>query len=133
MFHFSILRLQGMAQNVGPILEMCTEKYLLREEEEWHARHRAMDILDELLAAFRKSDVKTIAKLVTENFFGPIRTVIPWATNLYTETLIQRVQERFGDKFWGFWMLGGASGMWRRLVLQLSYAIQACLNLLLDL
>ncbi|KAL7538873.1 hypothetical protein ACHAXR_012323 [Thalassiosira sp. AJA248-18] len=100
----------GMAQNVGPILEMVTEKYLLREEEEWHARHRAMEILDDLLMAFRQSDVKTIARLVTENFFGPIRSVIPWATNQYTETLISRVQERFGTDFWGFWMLGGMSG-----------------------
>jgi hypothetical protein len=95
----------GMAQNVGPILEMVTEKYLLREEEEWIARHRAMEILDELLVAFRAVDVKTIARLVTENFFGPIRSVIPWATNAYTETLIERVQKRFGDGFWGFWML----------------------------
>eukprot|EP00804_Cyclotella_cryptica_P012888 CCRYP_002249-RB/>CCRYP_002249-RB protein AED:0.13 eAED:0.13 QI:185/1/1/1/0.83/0.71/7/3037/1190 len=100
----------GMAQNVGPILEMVTEKYLLREEEEWCARHRAMEILDELLVAFRNCDVKKIAKLVTENFFGPIRTVVPWATNSYTETLIEKVQARFGDGFWGFWMLGGMSG-----------------------
>ncbi len=28
----------GMAQNVGPILEMVTEKYLLRGEAEWRAR-----------------------------------------------------------------------------------------------
>lgn len=95
----------GMAQNVGPILEMVTEKFLLRDEEEWYARHEAMDILDALLVAFRNADVKTIAKLVTENFFGPIRSVIPWATNAYTEILIDRVQERFGEKFWGFWML----------------------------
>jgi hypothetical protein len=100
----------GMSQNVGPILEMVTEKYLLREEDEWCARHRAMEILDELLVAFRRVDVKTIAKLVTENFFGPIRQVIPWATNSYTEALIERVQSRFGDGFWGFWMLGGMSG-----------------------
>jgi hypothetical protein len=33
----------GMAQNVGPILEMVTEKYLLRSEAEWEARlsHKA--------------------------------------------------------------------------------------------
>jgi len=56
----------GMAQNVGPILEMVTEKYLLREEEEWYARHRALEILDDLLVAFKQSDIKTIAQLVTE-------------------------------------------------------------------
>ena len=94
-----------MAQNVGPILEMVTEKYLLREEEEWYARHKAMSILEKLLAAFRINDIRTIAKLVTENFFGPIRSVVPWATNAYTETLITRVQSKFGDRFWGFWML----------------------------
>ena len=31
----------GMAQNVGPILEMVTEKYLLRSESEWKARQEA--------------------------------------------------------------------------------------------
>ncbi len=36
----------GMAQNVGPILEMVTEKYLLRSEAEWAGRQEAMRILD---------------------------------------------------------------------------------------
>ena len=36
--------------------------------------------------------------------------MIPSATNVYTEKLISRVQERFGERFWGFWMLGGMSG-----------------------
>ncbi len=43
----------GMAQNVGPILEMVTEKYLLRSEAEWQARQEALGILDEILAALR--------------------------------------------------------------------------------
>ena len=89
---------------------MVTEKYLLRDEEEWHARHRSMEILDEMLDAFRHSDVKKIGRCTTENFLGPVRSVIPWATNMYTETLIERVASRFGEKFWGFAMHGGASG-----------------------
>lgn len=48
-----------------PILEMVTEKYLLREEAEWRARHTSMEILDDLLLAIRRSEVKTIARLVT--------------------------------------------------------------------
>ncbi|KAL3815500.1 hypothetical protein ACHAXA_006197 [Cyclostephanos tholiformis] len=100
----------GMAQNVGPILEMVTEKYLLREEEELDARRRSVEIMDELLMAFRNSDVRTIARLVTENFLGPIRAVIPFASNVYTETLIERMQEQFGENFWGFLMCGGMSG-----------------------
>ena len=66
----------GMAQNVGPILEMVTKKYLLREEGEWNARNRSVEIMDELLIALKQSDVRTIARLVTENFLGPVRTVI---------------------------------------------------------
>ncbi|MCX8108719.1 MAG: UTP--glucose-1-phosphate uridylyltransferase, partial [Verrucomicrobiae bacterium] len=100
----------GMAQNVGPILEMVTEKYLLRCEAEWHARLEMAGILDGIIEALRKGDIERIGALTTRNFFGPIQTIIPWATNLYTETLIDKVRTRFGDKFWGFWMLGGMSG-----------------------
>ena len=99
-----------MAQNVGPILEMVTEKYLLRSEAEWHGRQEACAVLDEVLAALRAGDVKRIGQATTRNFLGPIQTIIPWASNLYTETLIGRVRSRFGAQFWGFWMLGGMSG-----------------------
>lgn len=100
----------GMAQNVGPILEMVTEKYLLRSEAEWAARKQAISILDQILAALKAGDVRAIGAATTRNFFEPLQTIIPWATNLYTETLINRVKERFGPDFWGFWMLGGMSG-----------------------
>ena len=100
----------GMAQNVGPILEMVTEKYLLRESEEWKARHDALEILDDILISFKNNDIPKLAELTTRNFFEPLQTIIPWASNLYTETLIERTRERFGDDFLGFWMLGGASG-----------------------
>src|SRR5688500_4141656 len=100
----------GMAQNVGPILEMVTEKYLLRSEAEWAGRQQAIGILEEILAALRTGDVKAIGAATTRNFFGPIQTIIPWASTFYTETLIDRVRQRFGDDFWGFWMLGGMSG-----------------------
>ena len=100
----------GMAQNVGPILEMVTEKYLLRSEAEWEARHQASAILDEILSLLRAGDVRAIGDATTRNFFGPIQTIIPRATNLYTEMLIEQVREEFGAALWGFWMLGGASG-----------------------
>ena len=38
----------GMAQNVGPILEMLTEKYLLRSSAEWQARQDALELLDQM-------------------------------------------------------------------------------------
>lgn len=100
----------GMAQNVGPILEMVTEKYLLRCDAEWKARLEMAGILDGIIAALRAGNVQNVGELTTRNFFGPIQTIIPWATNLYTETLIAHACSRFEDRFWGFWMLGGMSG-----------------------
>ena len=131
----------GMAQNVGPILEMVTEKYLLRSEAEWTGRKAAIGVLEEILAVLRGEQIvereawsvereavvaprstlhvsrptphaaiRALAAATTRNFFGPLQTIIPWASNAYTETLIARAQEAFGDKFWGFWMLGGMSG-----------------------
>src|ERR1039457_2825017 len=100
----------GMAQNVGPILEMVTEKYLLRCDAEWKARQSMLGILDEILSALRHGDVPAIGAATTRNFRQPIQSIIPWATNYFTETLIVRVRAEFGDAFWGFWMLGGMSG-----------------------
>jgi hypothetical protein len=100
----------GMAQNVGPILEMVTEKYLLRSEPEWTARQQAIRVLDEVLAALRAGDVRRVGEWTTRNFREPIQTIIPWASNAFTETLIHRAHAAFGEDFWGFWMLGGMSG-----------------------
>jgi hypothetical protein len=100
----------GMAQNVGPILEMVTEKYLLRGEAEWAARHQAVATLDEILGQLAAGEVRTLGRSLTANFFGPLQTIIPWVSNLYTERLIERTRAAFGDEFWGFWMLGGMSG-----------------------
>jgi hypothetical protein len=100
----------GMAQNVGPILEMVTEKYLLRSEPEWKARHETLAILAELRAALASGDVAALARATTRNFFGPIQAIIPWASNAFTETVIERVRARFGAEWLGFWMLGGMSG-----------------------
>ena len=100
----------GMAQDVGPILEMVTEKYLLRSEAEWTGRQNGMAILDEVIDLLREGNVQAIGDATQRNFQGPIQTIIPWAGNLYTDLLIERVSEEFGDDFWGFWMLGGMAG-----------------------
>jgi len=100
----------GMAQNVGPILEMVTEKYLLRGEAEWTARRRAVATLDEILAQLAAGEVRALGRSLTANFFGPLQTIIPWVNNLYTGRLIERTRAAFGGDFWGFWMLGGMSG-----------------------
>src|SRR5437764_6538408 len=77
----------GMAQNVGPILEMVTEKYLLRSGAEWKARQSMLSILEEILASLREGDVQRTGAATTRNFQQPIQTIIPWTTNLFTETL----------------------------------------------
>ncbi len=100
----------GMAQDVGPILEMVTERYLLRSGAEWVARQEACAILDEILEHLRRGDVRGIGEATQRNFEGPLQAIIPWASNLFTEILIRQVQAAFGEAFWGFWMLGGMSG-----------------------
>jgi hypothetical protein len=58
----------------------------------------------------RAGDVRAIGGDTQRNFDGPIQSIIPWASNQYTETLIGEVRAAFGNDFWGFWMLGGMSG-----------------------
>jgi hypothetical protein len=89
---------------------MVTETYLLRSDAEWAVRLEAHSILDQIIEGLRCGDARAIGRATQRNFEGPIRTIIPWASNLYTEALIAEVRASFGDAFWGFWMLGGMSG-----------------------
>jgi UTP--glucose-1-phosphate uridylyltransferase len=100
----------GMAQNVGPILNMVTGKYLLRCGEEWVARRQALEIFEGIVAAVRGSDVRAVGHLTTRNWDGPLKRIIPWVSNQFTETIIREAKDALGDDFWGFLMLGGMSG-----------------------
>ena len=100
----------GMAQNVGPILEMVTERYLLRSPHEWESRQVATGILDEITNCLEAGDIKAVGNATHKNFFGPLQAIIPWCTNLYTKSLVDQCQARYGEDFWGFWMLGGMAG-----------------------
>jgi galactokinase/mevalonate kinase-like predicted kinase len=105
-----ILIYGGMAQNVGPVLEMVTEKYLVRGDREWRARLRAIDLFEQIIHALKSGNIRTLARLTTENFQGPLQTIIPWCTNHFTEAVIDACRERWGERYWGFMMLGGMSG-----------------------
>ena len=105
-----ILMHGGMASNVGPILEMVTEKYLLRSNDEWNARRRANSLYDEIVKTLHSGDIKKLASLTSRNFDDPIKTIIPWSTTHFTEVIIKKAKETFKDKYWGFLMLGGMSG-----------------------
>ena len=100
----------GMAQNVGPVLEMVTERYLLRSPQEWEARQETNRLLEDIIAALKAGDIPAVGKATHENFFRPLQTIIPWCTNLYTNLLVVQAQERYGKDFHGFWMLGGMAG-----------------------
>jgi UDP-N-acetylglucosamine pyrophosphorylase len=100
----------GMAQDVGPVLQMVTEKYLLRSESEWKGRDQAIEIMRQIEQALALGEIGQLAKLTTQNFLGPLQTIIPWVSNHYTQTLIEQTQFKFGDAFHGFLMLGGMSG-----------------------
>jgi hypothetical protein len=100
----------GMASNVGPILEMVTEKYLLRSRSEWQGRQETNSIYEAMLKILKEGDIKGLAALTSRNFNGPIKAIIPWATNHFTETIIAKAKKMFGEDYWGFLMLGGMSG-----------------------
>ena len=100
----------GMAQNVGPILEMVTEKYLLRGEAEWQARQQSLALFEEIVDDLKAGRIRELADKTTTHFFGPLQTIIPWISNAYTERLIEAARETWGERFWGFVMLGGMAG-----------------------
>ncbi len=100
----------GMAQNVGPILNMVTEKYLLRGKAEWEARQQALGIFNEIVGCVERSDVRGLGQATTRNWNGPLKRIIPWVTNEFTETIIREARAAMGEDFWGFLMLGGMSG-----------------------
>jgi hypothetical protein len=127
--HSLVLVHGGMAQDVGPILEMVTEKYLLRSEKEWLGRRQAIGLLDEITGNIAQGDIRALGGCLQRNFDGPIQTIIPWAGNLYTNTLIDRVRKVFGADFWGFGMLGGMSGGGMGFLFSPERKVQAQLSL----
>ena len=62
------------------------------------------------LTRLRQAILKLSVPRRIENFFGPLQKIIPWCTNLFTNSLVEQCQEKYGDQFWGFWMLGGMAG-----------------------
>ncbi len=100
----------GMAQNVGPILNMVTQKYLLRSGPEWEGRRDAGRIFERIVHAVQTGDVAALGGLTTANWEGPLKGIIPWVSNHFTETIIAQARATLEEDFWGFLMLGGMSG-----------------------
>lgn len=100
----------GLAQNVGPILEMVTERYLLRQQPQWDARLSMRALFDDIVMGLREGSPETVAKATFANWNGPLKTIIPWVASAYTEAIIESARQTAGDDFLGFLMLGGMSG-----------------------
>jgi hypothetical protein len=49
----------------------------------------------------RRGDIAAVGAATTRNFKEPIQTIIPWASNAYTETLIRRAQTAFASRISG--------------------------------
>ena len=100
----------GMAQDVGPILEMVTEKYLLRSEAEWQGRREAIRILDEISDALKGGDIRAIGS----RHAAQLRRAHPDHHSLGRQPVHgfahPPARAAMGEDFWGFWMLGGMSG-----------------------
>jgi galactokinase/mevalonate kinase-like predicted kinase len=100
----------GISQDVGPILEMVTEKYLLRYKKEWGARQKGMVLFHQIVNALVAGEMKRVGKLTTADWNMALQPIIPTVNNAFTENLIQKVRNEFQDHYWGFLMLGGMSG-----------------------
>ena len=101
----------GMAQNVGPILEMVTEKYLLRCQPEWQARQEAMAIMraDRVGAASGATFAKSRGPR-RRTFSAPSRPSSPGPRTTIPKRSSTACAARFASDYWGFLMLGGISG-----------------------
>lgn len=100
----------GMAQNVGPILELVTERYLLREARATRARSELGALFQEIEAGLREGDVRRIARATDASWRGPLRAILPWIASRYVDRVIERLEAELGEQFWGFQMLGGMAG-----------------------
>lgn len=100
----------GLSMNVGPILEMVTTRYLLRYKEEWEARLAGYEYFDDIVEAVKTGNMRQLGKFTTLDWERGTKVMIPWTSNAFTEDLIAAVKEEFGRDYWGFLMLGGASG-----------------------
>lgn len=112
----------GMASNVGPVLELVTEKYLLRLDRE--ERRQARSNYDAVLSLLHRGDdaaLPELGKILTQNFLGPVQSIVPQvlvllvlrktclttykAHNAYTQRLLELAPSIPG--YLGFVMHGG--------------------------
>lgn len=100
----------GLAQDVGPVLESVTDRYLLHLSDDRASRGALRTHFDDILGALATADIPRLARATTQSFDGPLRTILPWIDNAFTTAARARVESRLGHAALGFLMLGGTSG-----------------------
>lgn len=99
----------GTGQDVGPVLRMITEKYILRDKTAWNARISTENRFDKILDALLKGDIRELGHLEAEDFKD--RTEISMLSdNLYHRKVFTRLKEIFKDDLWGYDSTGGRAG-----------------------
>ena len=70
----------------------------------------ALGIFEQVCSAVEAADVRALGEWTTRNWNGPLKAIIPWVSNAFTEAIIAEARKQLGEDFWGFLMLGGMSG-----------------------
>ncbi len=99
----------GTGQDVGPVLRMITEKYILRDKEAWNARVSTENRFDKIFDSLLKGDIKELGRLEDEDFKDRAK-ISMLSDNLYHRKVYKRLKELFKDDLWGYDSTGGRAG-----------------------
>ncbi|MDP4182983.1 MAG: UTP--glucose-1-phosphate uridylyltransferase, partial [Bacillota bacterium] len=99
----------GTGQDVGPVLRMITEQYILKDKIAWNARLRTEDRFPQILNALKSGNIKLLGQLESEDFRD--RTLISsLSNNLFHQKVFDQLKLTFRDDLWGYDSTGGRAG-----------------------
>ncbi|HEX2926834.1 MAG TPA: hypothetical protein VHP38_11360, partial [Ruminiclostridium sp.] len=99
----------GTGQDVGPVLRMITEQYIVKDKAAWNARLRTENRFDEILGALQSGDIKAVGNLENQDFQDRKR-ISPLSDNLYHEETFKALSSLFKEDLWGYDSSGGRAG-----------------------
>ena len=100
----------GQSINIGAILTLVSNKYLLRSSQAFRARQCSVSLFPRILNAFIRGNIREMAALLQTQYYNYLLTVIPSAGSEFTDRLLSCLSEEFDSDFWGLWVLGSSSG-----------------------